>query len=547
MQSRCMRYTMKDRQAQQIIDIQAPTQPSEDRILTSGALSFLCTLAYEFRPRVLDILAQRRRQQRLFDHGILPDFLQETRWIREGDWKVKPAPENLQRRTVEITGPTDRKMIINAMNSGANVFMADFEDSNAPTWGNLIGGQVNLIDTVHGSITYDDPTTGRHYELGPNPSILMVRPRGWHLWEEHMRMEESHIPAGLFDAGLFLFHSAERLYRRGKGPYLYLPKMQSYREAQLWNDVLEMCERLLGLPMGTIKVTVLIETLPAAFQMDEILFALRERCVGLNCGRWDYIFSTIKTFRLHPDRVTPDRSQITMAQPCMEAYSRLLIQTCHRRGAHAMGGMAAQIPLKDPERNTDALAKVRADKDREVRNGHDGTWVAHPGLVPLAREVFKLSMQGPNQLDVMPSGTITADDLLQRQCGVSTEEGVLHNMRVGVTYLARWLSGIGCVPISDLMEDAATAEISRTQLWQWVHHRVQLVGGRQLDPVSFDQRFGEEMGRLTETLGEEQWRRGNFDAAAMLFQKLCLADTLEDFLTIPAYEKLLEIEAAQIE
>jgi len=522
------------------LEIRAPASPSEEAVLTPPALEFVADLAHRFGGRVEELLARRRERQARFDAGERPRFLPETAAVRESAWTVAPLPADLLDRRVEITGPVDRKMIINALNSGANVFMADFEDSNAPTWENVVEGQRNLIDAVDGSIRYVQPGADKVYALGPKVATLMVRPRGWHLPEKHVRTGGRPVPASLFDFGLYFFHNARKLLERGTGPYFYVPKMQSHLEARLWNDVFLRAQEALGIARGTIKATVLIETLPAAFEMDEILHELREHSAGLNCGRWDYIFSTIKTLRNDPAFVMPDRGQVTMEQPFLRAYTQLLVKTCHRRGVHAMGGMAAQIPIKDdPERSRAALDKVRADKLREVGDGHDGTWVAHPGLVGVAREVFDAHMKGPNQLHVTRDDVrVGAEDLLRVPQGTRTEAGLRHNVRVGVQYLESWLRGLGCVPLYDLMEDAATAEISRTQVWQWIRHRATLDDDRPLTVDRFRSVLGQEMEGLARSLGQGRFDAGRFREAADLFDRMSTSETFEEFLTLPAYESL---------
>jgi malate synthase len=518
-----------------LLDVQAPVHPDAEAVLTVDALAFVARLHDAFAARRDELLARRRERQERFDRGERPEFLPETARVRAGDWRVAPVPPDLRDRRVEITGPTDRKMVINALNSGASVFMADFEDSATPTWANLMAGQRNLQDAVRGTISFV-AESGRRYALGERPAVLMVRPRGWHLPEKHVLRDGRPLSGSLFDFGLFLFHNAHELVRRGTGPYFYLPKLQSHLEARLWNDVFLLAQESLGLPAGTIKATVLIETLPAAFEMDEILYELRLHSAGLNCGRWDYIFSSIKTLREDPGFVTPDRSRVTMEQPFLRAYTQLLVRTCHRRGAHAMGGMAAYIPVKDdPARNEAAMAKVRADKLREVKDGHDGTWVAHPGLVGLAREVFDAHMPGPNQLHVAREDVnVTARDLLQAPAGPRTEAGLRHNVSVAVRYLDAWLGGLGCVPLDDLMEDAATAEISRVQVWQWIRHGAALEGpltqGRPLTPALARRVIAEEAG-------------GRYAEAAALFETLSTAEQCADFLTLPAYDRVLEKEA----
>ena len=492
-------------------------------ILTAPALAFVAELTRQFAGSIAELLAGRaERRARIARGAERLDFLAETADVRRRDWRVAAVPRDLQRRAVEITGPTDRKMMINALNSGADVFMADLEDSSAPTWGNVVAGQVNLRDAVTRTIAWDDPS-GKAYRLNPNTATLVVRPRGLHLVERHLLLAGRPVPGALVDAGFFLFHNAQTLVDRGTGPYLYLPKLESHREARLWNDVLTYAEKELRLTHGTIKATVLIETLPAAFEMDEILWELRDHAAGLNCGRWDYIFSFIK-YRAHePGAVLPDRSQVTMEQPCMRAYTQLAVRTCHRRGAHAIGGMAAQIPIKgDADANERALAKVRADKLREVTDGHDGTWVAHPGLVPVAREVFDAHMHGDNQLERLREDVkVTAADLLQVPSGTRTEEGLRHNVRVGVQYIEAWLRGTGCVPLYHLMEDAATAEISRAQVWQWIHHRAHLDDtGATATAALLERILDEEMQRITSEIGEARANDSRFPEARTLFTQL---------------------------
>jgi malate synthase len=456
-----------------------PQVDGADRVLTPAAVSFVEDLTRRFRPRIEELLARRRVTQARFDGGARPDFLAETADVRAGDWTIAPTPPDLQDRRVEITGPVDRKMIINALNSGASVFMADFEDANSPTWANVVGGQANLMDAVRRTISFASDA-GKRYALNAKTATLMVRPRGYHLLERHVVVDGKPAPGMLVDFGLYFFHNVAALREAGTGPYFYLPKMQSHLEARLWTEIFVHAQQSLGVPRGTIKATVLIETLPAAFEMDEILFELKEHSAGLNCGRWDYIFSSIKTLRNDAGFVMPDRGQVTMEAPFLRTYTQLLIKTCHRRGAHAMGGMAAQIPIKDnPEANARALDKVRADKLREVREGHDGTWVAHPALVPVAKQVFDDGMPGPNQLDRKRNDvSASAAALVEPPHGTRTDAGLRHNIRVGIQYLEAWLGGQGAVPIYNLMEDAATAEISRTQIWQWIKHRATLDDGR---------------------------------------------------------------------
>lgn len=512
--------------------------PAFATLLSPPALAFVLELERLFRPARLRLLARRAERQAAFDAGQLPDFRPETAELRASDWHVAETPQRLLDRRVEITGPVDRKMIINALNSGAKVFMADFEDSLSPTWENILSGHQNLCDAVAGTITYTAPD-GREYRLREKRAVLMVRPRGWHLPEKHLQVDGRPVSASIFDAALFCFHNARALAARGEGPFLYLPKLQAAEEAELWEDVLAALELRLGLSVGTIKVTVLIETLPAVFEMDEILYALRRRIVGLNCGRWDYIFSYIKTFRRHPERILPERGQVTMEVPFLRAYSELLIRTCHRRGVHAMGGMAAQIPIKgDPEANEAALAKVRADKLREVRAGHDGTWVAHPALVPVAQAVFDEHMPGPHQRHRLREDVLVSrDDLIRPAQGSITPGGFRNNVEVALRYLAAWLDGLGCVPIHHLMEDAATAEIARAQLWQWLHHgRSTLDDGSPITPSLFRETLSEVSTALA---AEPTWPGAERLAEARaLLAELVEAEELAEFLTLPAYERL---------
>jgi malate synthase A len=521
------------------VTLKAPVRPQYAPILTSDALAFVADLVRAFRPRVRELLARRRERQARFDAGERPDFLAETADVRAREWTVAPLPPDLLDRRVEITGPTDRKMVINALNSGASVFMADFEDANSPTWDNMVDGQINLGDAVRRTITFSAPESRRNYALKEKTAVLLVRPRGWHLVERHMLVDGEPIPGGLFDFGLFFFHNAKEALARGTGPYFYLPKMESHLEARLWNEVFVRAEEKLGVPRGSIKATCLIETLPAAFEMDEFLWELREHSAGLNCGRWDYIFSFIKKRAEDPTAVLPDRSQVTMDKGFLAAYSQLLIKTCHRRGVHAMGGMAAQIPIKDdPAANEAALEKVRVDKLREAKAGHDGTWVAHPALVPIAREIFDANMPGPNQLGVKRDDVhITQADLLRVPEGTRTDAGLRHNIRVGVQYLEAWLRGNGCVPLYNLMEDAATAEISRAQVWQWLHHKA-LVDGKPLDRERFARAVEEEMQRIRGEVGDARFDGGRFPEARELFVRLSTTPKFEDFLTLPAYDLL---------
>ena len=522
----------------------ARTGPSEALILSTEALEFVADLVRTFRPRLRELLARRVERQRKIDASGAAefDFLRETADVRKGDWTCAPVPSLLQDRRVEITGPVDRKMIINALNAGASVFMADFEDSTTPTWTNLVDGQHNLYDAIRRTITFEAPgPNGKKYALNEKTAVLFVRPRGWHLPEKHLVVDGDIAPGSLVDFGLYVFHNAKELVARGAGPFFYLPKLESHLEARLWNDVFVRAQEKIGLPRGTIKATVLIETLPAAFEMDEILSELREHSAGLNCGRWDYIFSFIKKRSNDPGAVLPDRGQVTMDKAFLNAYVQLLIKTCHRRGVHAMGGMAAQIPIKivgkdDAAKNDEAFAKVRADKLREVTNGHDGTWVAHPGLVALAREVFS-AMKGPNQLDVMRDDVnVGRDDLLEVTPGTRSEAGLRHNVRVGIQYIESWLRGVGCVPIYNLMEDAATAEISRAQVWQWIKHQAKLDDGSTVSPERFRTVVAEEMDRVRAEIGDARFASGKFTEARELFERLSLAPRFEEFLTLPAYE-----------
>jgi malate synthase len=524
------------------IQVLAGVSAEGKRILSSEALAFVATLHRKFEPERKRRLAARREVAAQLDGGWRPDFLRETRGVRSALWHVPPPAHDLTDRRVEITGPCDRKMIINALNSGANVFMADLEDSNSPTWSNVVDGQVNLFDAVRRTITYENPANGKHYTLNDKTATLVVRPRGWHLDEAHVLVDGQRVSASLFDFALYLFHNARELIARGSGPYFYLPKMESHREARLWNDVFLFAQSTLGLPRGTIRATVLIETILAAFEMDEILFELREHSSGLNCGRWDYIFSFIKKFHAHASCTLPDRWRVTMQEHFLRSYSQLLIQTCHRRGAHAMGGMAAQIPIKNDEaRNRAAMDKVVADKRREAQDGHDGTWVAHPGLVDIARAEFDRVLAGkPHQLERMREDVrVTADDLLRVPSGAITEKGLRDNVRIGIEYLAAWLAGTGCVPLNDLMEDAATAEISRAQVWQWLHHGARLDDGRTVDRALFARVLDQEMLAVRAQAGELEWNRGHHAAAAQLFERMVLDDEFAEFLTLPAYERLL--------
>ena len=521
------------------VELLAPPPAGSQRILTAAALEFVAELERRFRFRRAQCLARRSALKQKLDAGWRPDFLPETEAIRLSSWTIAPVPAELEDRRVEITGPVDRKMIINALNSGAQVFMADFEDANSPTWENVVLGQEHLLDAVRRTIEHEDPATKKRYRLNERTAVLFVRPRGWHLDEKHVRVDGRAMSGSLFDFGLFFFHNAKALLERGSGPYFYLPKLESHLEARLWNEIFEVAQDALGLPHGTIKATVLIETCLAAFEMDEILWELREHSAGLNCGRWDYIFSFIKKFRAHPQFCLPDRASVGMDRPFLRAYSQLLIQTCHRRGAHAMGGMAAQIPQRDPEKNAAALAKVRADKEREVGDGHDGTWVAHPALVPVAREAFDRVLSGKNQLHVKRADVhVRAADILAVPEGSISEAGLRANLSVGVAYLEAWLRGSGCVPLHGLMEDAATAEISRAQVWQWLHHGSSLDDARTIDKTLVRKTLAEELARFRAELGAERYAQSKFELASTIFERLILDRELEDFLTLAAYEHI---------
>jgi malate synthase len=517
----------------------AATDPEWAVVLTTPAIEFVNELSRRFGPRVLELLERRERRQAELDGGALPDFLPETRAIRAADWKIAGIPADLLDRRVEITGPTDRKMVINALNSGAKVFMADCEDSLCPSWPNVIQGQVNLYDAVRRQIRFTGPE-GKVYQLRDRTATLLVRPRGWHLQEKHWLLDGELVPGAFVDFGLYLFHNAAELKTRGTGPYFYLPKLESHLEARLWNDVFRYSEDRLGIAHGTIKATVLIETILAAFEMDEILWELKDYIVGLNCGRWDYIFSFIKKFSHRPDFVLPDRSQVTMTVHFLRSYSQLVIKTCHRRGAFAMGGMAAQIPIKgDPVANEQAIAKVRADKEREAGDGHDGTWVAHPGLVPIAMEVFDRLMPTPNNLQRLREDVqVGAADLLAVPAGEITEAGLRSNVDVSVRYMAAWLGGNGCVPIHNLMEDAATAEISRAQLWQWVHHGSALSDGRTVTLELVRAVMREELDKIRAEVGADAYAAGHYPRAAGLVDELTAKDRFETFLTLTAYREI---------
>jgi len=511
----------------------------EASVLTPEARAFLLKLAARFEPRRQELLARRQTVQRAIDNGKFPDFLPETAKIRQGDWKVAPIPKDLLDRRVEITGPVDRKMIINALNSGASVFMADFEDSNSPTWSNNIEGQQNLRDAIRGTIRFESPE-GKQYQLGPKLATLVVRPRGWHLNEKHFLAGGKPISGSLFDFGLYFFHNAAALLSKGTGPYFYLPKMESHLEARLWNDVFCFAQDELKIPRGSIRATVLIETILAAFEMDEILYELRDHSAGLNCGRWDYIFSFIKKFRAHPEFVLPDRSLVTMEAHFLSSYVELLIQTCHRRGIHAMGGMAAQIPIRnDAAANEQAIEKVRRDKLREVKAGHDGTWVAHPGLVPVAKEIFDKYMPEANQISKPRTDrAVQAKDLIEVPKGEITEEGLRWNIDVGLQYLHSWLQGSGCVPIYNLMEDAATAEICRVQVWQWVRHGAHLKDGRLVTVEMVKGIIHQRTAELGKGAGRSAGSDEKLQQAAKVLESLATGKGFADFLTLASYDLL---------
>jgi malate synthase len=523
------------------VEVRAPVEGRMAEVLTPEALAFIASLQREFGPTRQALLQKRAERQAELDAGALPDFLPETSRVRDGDWKVAPITnKDLQQRWVEITGPAERKMVINALNSGADVFMADFEDAHTPSWTNMVEGHVNLIDAVERTIELTQPD-GRTYRLNDEVATLLVRPRGWHLPERHVLVDGQPISGSLFDFGLYFFHNARRLLEKGSGPYFYLPKLESHLEARLWNDVFVFTQDTLGIPRGSIKATVLVEVFLAAFEMDEILYELREHSGGLNAGRWDYIFSAIKKFRTRPEFVLPDRAEVTMKVPFMRAYTELLVRTCHRRGAFAMGGMAAFIPSRrDPKVNEVALPKVREDKLRESGDGFDGTWVAHPDLVPVAREVFEKALGGrPNQLDKQrPEVSVTAGELADIRVpgGQVTEAGLRNNISVAIQYLESWLRGTGAVAIFNLMEDAATAEISRSQVWQWVHYGVGLKEGPTVTPELVRRLEAEELEKIREAIGGQAYNQGRFEEAAELFEQVALSEQFVEFLTLPAYQ-----------
>jgi malate synthase len=523
------------------VEILAPVSGAQTEILTQDALALVAKLHRAFNGRRLELLAARKQRQAELDAGAKPDFLEETKEVRTGDWKVAPVPADMQDRRVEITGPVDRKMVINALNSGAKAYMADFEDSHCPTWDATLSGQVNLRDANRGTISLVDEARGKTYTLNDTIATLLVRPRGWHLNEKHVKVDGEEISGGIFDFALYFFHNAQLRLDQGKGSYFYLPKMEHHLEARLWNDVFVMAQNELGIPLGTCKATVLIEHILATFQCEEILYELRDHSAGLNCGRWDYIFSYIKKMGKTPKFLVPDRIQVTMTVPFMRDYSHYVIHCCHKRGAHAMGGMAAQIPIKgDDAANNTAIEKVRKDKQREAEAGHDGTWVAHPGLVAVAMEEFdKVLGTKPNQLDKQLDLTITADQLLAVPEGAITEGGLRQNISVGIQYIEAWLRGIGCVPLYNLMEDAATAEISRTQVWQWVHlDNAKLEDGRDITLELVRAMTQEELEKIKGEIGAETFGKGKFAEATKLFDNLVASDELAEFLTLKAYEQI---------
>lgn len=530
---------LKQQLEQMGFEIQGNLKVEYGEILTPSAMEFVAKLIRKFRERREELLARRVQRQAEIDGGKFPDFLPETAEIRAGDWTVAPLPSDLQDRRVEITGPVDRKMVINALNSGAKVFMADFEDSHAPTWEGTIQGQINVRDAINGTISYQSPE-GKAYTLNAKTAVLMVRPRGWHLWEKHLLLDGEKVSGGIFDFGLYFFHNAKNLIAKGSGPYFYLPKMESHLEARLWNDIFVMAQQLLDIPQGTIKATVLIETILAAFEMDEILYELREHSAGLNCGRWDYIFSFIKKFRNYAQFVLPDRAQVTMTTHFLHSYSLLLIKTCHKRNVHAMGGMAAQIPIKnDEQKNAIALEKVVADKKREASDGHDGTWVAHPGLVALAMKEFDQYMPTPNQLNRKREDVaMVAQDLLTVPTGQITMAGLRANINIGTLYLEAWLRGTGCVPLYDLMEDAATAEISRAQVWQWIKHSAKLDNDCTITTDLVRQILKEELDSIKAKVGEESFNAGKYRLAGEIFEDIATHEEFIEFLTLPAYKYL---------
>ena len=518
-------------------EISGDTLDRFSEILTPEALDFICMLENKFGQRRLDLLIQRKAMQNKIDDGYLPDFLEQTKDVRDSDWTVSPLPKDLLDRRVEITGPVDRKMIINALNSGVKVFMADFEDSNSPTWKNCLNGQINLKDAVCKTISFYNPIKDKKYTLNKDIATLMVRPRGWHLEEKNFLFKGKPISASIFDFGLYFFHNVNQLIENGTGPYFYLPKMENHLEARLWNDIFIESQNYMQVPIGTIKATVLIETILAAFEMDEILYELKEHSAGLNCGRWDYIFSFIKKFKNDSDFILPDRSEVTMDRHFLSSYVKLLVYTCHKRKVHAMGGMAAQIPIKnDDTANTVAMNKVREDKKREAVAGHDGTWIAHPGLAPIALDAFNTVMPNDNQIDMeLIDPQIKKEDLLKVPKGEITEQGFRDNIKVGIQYVEAWLNGNGCVPLYHLMEDAATAEISRSQLWQWIKNKVK-INDQNITKEFFDTILKEELESIKNEIGDDRYNNGKFDLASNLFKDMILKDDFDEFLTLPAYK-----------
>jgi malate synthase len=532
---------MKQEKTPDGVNVLGAVNGQQREILSTGALSFFATLQRQFNPRRRELLAQRKARQEALDRGELPRFLDETQSVKTGSWEVPPVPRDLQNRRVEITGPVERKMVINALNSGANCFMADFEDAHAPTWEATLDGQMNMRDAVRGTISFES-AEGKRYQLNETVATLLVRPRGWHLPEKHIQVDGESASASLFDFAMYFYHNARHRLSRGSGTYFYLPKLEHHLEARLWNDVFVAAQKLLDVPLGTIKATVLIEHILASFQMEEILYELRDHSAGLNCGRWDYLFSYIKKFARREEFIVPDRAQVTMTAPFMRAYALSCIKACHKRGAFAMGGMAAYIPVKsDPAANEKAMTKVREDKRREATDGHDGTWVAHPGLVAIAREEFdKVLGDKPNQLGRQREDvSVTAAQLVEVPKGTITEEGLRMNIRVAIQYLEAWLGGLGCVPLYNLMEDAATAEISRAQVWQWIHNRRgMLEDGRKVTVLLARQMIQEELERIRGERGETRFAEGKFAEATRLFDELVTNEKLEEFLTPKAYDLL---------
>jgi malate synthase len=536
----CMNSPLQCQSSWPAIDISRHPIERSEEVLTAQALELLADLHCRFNPRRLQLLALRARRQAEIDAGQRPDFLPETAQIRADDWRIGPVPADLADRRVELTGPPERKMVVNALNAPVGTFMADFEDSCSPTWENLIRGQLNLSDAIRRRITHTDAVSGKTYRLNECTATLIVRPRGWHLPEKHVQIDGQAVSGALFDFALYLANNHQALASNGSAAYFYLPKLESHLEARLWNDVFIAAQERLGIPRGTIKATVLIETILAAFEMDEILFELREHVTGLNCGRWDYIFSYIKKFRNQRDAVLPDRDAVSMETPFLKSYVDLLIKTCHRRGAYAIGGMAAQIPIRNnPQANEAAMLKVRNDKLREARAGHDGTWIAHPALAPIASEAFATVMHGPNQLQVMREEVrVSAADLLRAPAGAITDAGLRRNIRVGLQYVEAWLGGNGCVPLYHLMEDAATAEICRAQLWQWLAHEARTDDGAAISLARFERTLAEEIERIHAEVGGARMLAGLFPSAARLFHAMVTSETFDEFLTLPAYELL---------